>query len=373
MSQCDALLKRKITGFSLDALEEHLSREGIDPAVGLVSFSSSDFPYPSLPTGMFPSNPATMTPSPGYPPLPPSMLPQFSLPPAPPGTFNPHLHAQAQQPFPLPLDQPGIALLSDVPGRDPKANDLSTMQSLAKNFGVSAAILNDLKLGNGVVDGEDLAVGSAGLFSGRDQFNSYHPRDPSRWCQISIRCFPPLPVPLAEPIPNVPAVSIWLPKDREDARRMVHVYFDRLNPHRPILLKTRFLAEFEDLYAQTSPFFDPGFLCTLYLVLSLGSLSDLQRKWKDMPDNEVPPVDISKRQELMPPGWPDHEDLVRMALSIKSSLLVSVSSLQALLLLHWYLYTEVSTIILSISLCSNLIIFFSIKVPFGDSLGILFA
>jgi hypothetical protein len=43
----------------------------------------------------------------------------------------------------------------------------------------------------------------------------------------------------------------------------------------------------------------------------------------------------------MPSDWPTHDEFFARALSIKPDLRVSVSSLQALILLHWYLYTEV--------------------------------
>ncbi|KAI9066113.1 hypothetical protein FKP32DRAFT_1589993 [Trametes sanguinea] len=44
----------------------------------------------------------------------------------------------------------------------------------------------------------------------------------------------------------------------------------------------------------------------------------------------------------MPPDWPEHEEFFQFALAVKPDLRVTVSSLQALILLHWYLYTEVS-------------------------------
>jgi hypothetical protein len=43
----------------------------------------------------------------------------------------------------------------------------------------------------------------------------------------------------------------------------------------------------------------------------------------------------------MPPEWPVHDEFFERALAVKPDLRVSVSSLQALILLHWYLYTEV--------------------------------
>ena len=46
-------------------------------------------------------------------------------------------------------------------------------------------------------------------------------------------------------------------------------------------------------------------------------------------------------RKLMPLDWPHHEDFFEMALAVKPELKVTISSLQALILLHWYLYTEV--------------------------------
>jgi hypothetical protein len=43
----------------------------------------------------------------------------------------------------------------------------------------------------------------------------------------------------------------------------------------------------------------------------------------------------------MPSEWPEHEDFFQRALAVKPELRVTISSLQALILLHWYLYTEV--------------------------------
>jgi len=46
-------------------------------------------------------------------------------------------------------------------------------------------------------------------------------------------------------------------------------------------------------------------------------------------------------KQLMPSDWPEHDELFERALTVKPDLHVTISSLQALILLHWYLYTEV--------------------------------
>ena len=64
-------------------------------------------------------------------------------------------------------------------------------------------------------------------------------------------------------------------------------------------------------------------------------------------------MESSEDIQMSPPGrasmckiisldWPDHDEFFRRALGVKPYLKVAISSLQALILLHWYLYTEVS-------------------------------
>ena len=47
---------------------------------------------------------------------------------------------------------------------------------------------------------------------------------------------------------------------------------------------------------------------------------------------------------IMPADWPSQEEFFDRALAVKPDLRVTLSSLQALILLHWYLYTEVSVL-----------------------------
>lgn len=39
------------------------------------------------------------------------------------------------------------SIIQDIKGQDPKSNDMSSTTALAKNFGVSAAIVHEIKLG----------------------------------------------------------------------------------------------------------------------------------------------------------------------------------------------------------------------------------
>ena len=90
--------------------------------------------------------------------------------------------------------------------------------------------------------------------------------------------------------------------------------------------------------------YDPGHLCSLYIILALGTLSEINRQamsedhiGKDLANS----LSLAAAKKWMPPNWPDHEEFFERALAIKPSLRVTISSLQALILLHWYLYTEV--------------------------------
>jgi hypothetical protein len=109
------------------------------------------------------------------------------------------------------------------------------------------------------------------------------------------------------------------------------MYFKRLNFHRPIFEKNDFKRRFDALYSSDAvTMHDPGFICSAYLVLALATLSELHQP----PSKEANIADLKA-------DWPTHEDLLSRALVIKPELRVTMSSLQALLLLHWYLYSEV--------------------------------
>jgi hypothetical protein len=43
----------------------------------------------------------------------------------------------------------------------------------------------------------------------------------------------------------------------------------------------------------------------------------------------------------MPEGWPEHGEFFEWGLFYKPEIQATTSALQALILLHWYLYTEV--------------------------------
>ncbi|KAK7025666.1 Zn(2)-C6 fungal-type domain-containing protein [Favolaschia claudopus] len=138
-------------------------------------------------------------------------------------------------------------------------------------------------------------------------------------------------------------IDVWLPEDRIMANDIVNIYSSRLNPHRPVVIRDDFDKALDRLYASqmastthSSTYHDPGFLCTFYLVLALGTLSK--------PNSHLfhTHVDPSSWHQfhVAPPDWPDHDQLFKRALSVKSDLRVTISSLQALILLHWYSQAE---------------------------------
>ncbi|KAF7327603.1 Zn(2)-C6 fungal-type domain-containing protein [Mycena kentingensis (nom. inval.)] len=236
----------------------------------------------------------------------------------------------------------------DIRGQDPNSNDLSNTQALAKNFGVSPDIVSVINASQ--ADREDLAVGSSasGLTSGRDR--SVHevstPRDPAHWVSVTVRRGSKAfvePPHLATVIPNLSgSMDIWLPKDRAMVEAIVDVYFTRLNIHRPVFARRDFHKSMDDLYAgefESNTLYDPGFLCSFYLVLALGTLSDLNNRSVHHKMDYHSSQKLLVKQ-LMPPDWPDHDEFFERALSVKPDLRVTMSSLQALILLHWYLYTE---------------------------------
>ncbi|KAF9448605.1 hypothetical protein P691DRAFT_33139 [Macrolepiota fuliginosa MF-IS2] len=395
LAQCDALLKHFIQDFDINRLEEFLARQGIDPNSINTANLSADFQiqenaprpfqmdpaappnqqpspkaYPMYPPPMLPPYPHHMMhyPGPYPPPLPPHMQgpPGIYAPfPPPPGPYGPpppgHPGAPPQpaqappapgphsppHPPPQPPQTPIQHRLSVTKGTDPNGNDLSHPETLAKNFGVSPNIVGDLKLAV-TGDREDLAVGYNGLTSGRDR--SFHetmkPRNPAYWISV--------PIPRNGSVPNTlalsgqnqnhasPTITVWLPKDRNMLSKIVDVYFARLNIHRPVFSRKEFDKVVGEMYEQTTAAHDPGHICSVYLVLALGTLSELNHRAVEADiENKTDFKNISSvAKDLMPVDWPEHDEFFERALSVKPDLRVSLSSLQALILLHWYLYTE---------------------------------
>lgn len=230
---------------------------------------------------------------------------------------------------------------------------MSNTEALAKNFGVSPAIVNNI-LETGPQDREDLAVGSNGLTSGRDRSVelTVEPRDSLQWATVSIRrnspnspSGPPNTLSIARPAYTSPTVEVWLPKDRTMANQIVDTYFTHLNLHRPVFDRKEFKKILDDFYDGTASSYDPGYLCSVYLILALGTLSDLNhravRAEMENKGEVIEHLGSEMAKKLMPESWPAYDEFFERALSVKPDLRVTISSLQALILLHWYLYTEV--------------------------------
>jgi hypothetical protein len=201
---------------------------------------------------------------------------------------------------------------------------------------VDSSILTSI--GNGIQDNEDLAVGSGGLTSGRDRRinEATLPRDSTRWLSVNLPRNRVEPSP-ASARPPQPSVKIWLPKDRKTVKQIIEVYFNRLNYNRPALDQVDFERDLNALYdGEITSRHDQGFICMLYLVLALGTLNDINHRAMDTPASSP-----TMKKTLMPEGWPEHGEFFEWGLFYKPEIQATTSALQALILLHWYLYTEV--------------------------------
>ncbi|KZT41259.1 hypothetical protein SISSUDRAFT_1043099 [Sistotremastrum suecicum HHB10207 ss-3] len=348
LAQCEALLKRRIEGFDLNNLEEICAAEGIDadPSHLMHQFGFAPAGGPMAGPPMSPSDPKgyPYPPPPGYGslPFPLPHLGPYGMPPngppypphMPPG-FMPHIHPAFQQHMeahpPDPERPPSSGTSVEIKGQDPQANDMSTTEALAKSFGVSSAIMDDMRLepGNTHNDREDLAVGSGALTSGRDRNGMPDPTSVNfaNWIQVTLK---------TGQVPK-PEINIWLPRDRPMLNHIIGVYFERLNKHRPVFTRDDFVQNVSALY-ESRVQYEPGFICSLYIILALGTLSELSHVAAATDEIEVRPGTIPKK--LLPQGWPEHTEFFDLSLVVKADLRITVSSLQALILLHWYLYTE---------------------------------
>ncbi|KIP11070.1 hypothetical protein PHLGIDRAFT_84228 [Phlebiopsis gigantea 11061_1 CR5-6] len=276
---------------------------------------------------------------PMYAPYPPHPPPHMQMPgPPPPGFQHMHHFPPPVHTAPAPsIPRPPSPSTQEVRQTEPLPHDLSNSEALAKNFGVSAAIVGDLKLTPNAIDTEDLAVGSSGLASRRDR-DIAAPHDSAKWVTVTTRASQASSPIMATPASDAPDI-IWLPKDRDMVRNVLDAYFTRLNYHRPVFTRSTFEKTLETLYAGTAPH-DPGYVCSLYLILALGTLSELNHRVNGA-EKEGQTINPGPGlRKLLPADWPSSEEFFDRALAVKPDLRVTISSLQALILLHWYLYTE---------------------------------
>lgn len=143
--------------------------------------------------------------------------------------------------------------------------------------------------------------------------------------------------------PPQPSVKIWLPRDRKTVDHIINIYFKRLNYHRPALDQVDFERNLKALYeGHITVHHDQGFICMMYLVLALGTLNDVNHSANELEsDGDTPASSPTIKKKIMPDGWPDHGEFFDWGLFYKPEIQATISALQALILLHWYLYTEV--------------------------------
>ena len=306
-------------------------------------------PSPFPPHGMMYGPPpyGPMQPPPGPyqshipPPFPPGVTsypPQMMHHPPPP-----EQGPRVSQP-PTPMSPPIMRTVADTKGTDPNGHDMSSARALAQNFGVSPAITSGLKLD---AASEDISVAPGAL----PKIEAPNARDSSQWITISVHRNVPSgsasnTLSLYGPVSRSPTVDVWLPENRKMAQLILEIYFSRLNLHRPVFSRKDFEKILNDLYEGATEFHDPGNVLSIYLVFALGTLSELNHRAvkADLDNNKSDNMQLGPEaaKKLMPPDWPAHDEFFGRALAIKADLRVSISSLQALILLHWYLYIEVS-------------------------------
>ncbi|KAG9039449.1 hypothetical protein FRB95_010738 [Tulasnella sp. JGI-2019a] len=265
--------------------------------------------------------------------------------------------------------------MSDVKGQDPQSNDLSGLPGLIKAFGVSRHIVKDLPRPDSN-EGEDVL---GGVRMEDDELIPRYPKLVSQWTArqvlrrasvpspptvtttVAAHTLGPYPGSSSSPsshVQNPRKLAFRLPKNRHLTERVVKKYFDSLNPHRPIFIPEEFEAALKMTYESLEsapasgssseqrttwgpgmnppasvpihPQDDPGFLCSVYLILALGRLSE---------DNDHMYSGKAGVPESLK-DYPTHEEFFELALAVKPDLRVTISSLQALILLQWYLYTE---------------------------------
>ncbi|KAG8699761.1 hypothetical protein FRC08_005121 [Ceratobasidium sp. 394] len=316
LSKCRALLARLVPGFELESIDRHLDEAGVrwPPAYSEVPPPSGAYAQPFFP---------------------------------PPATPAPTPRPDERSPFAAPLPR-----VEDIKGSDPNNLDLSSTRGLSKSFGVARVITKNLPTEASPDVREDLAV--EGYIAGAPPDGHAPPvLNPTHWQHSSI------PRSTKSGAPPEPPVEIWLPYDQARAFKIVDVYFRNLEFARPIFIRREFVASLRALYRLVgggppisyeeaiqgeeppedershgfasylaSVHDDPGFLCSVYLVFALGTLSETNHLMHDDPEAPIPT------------DWPSHVLFFNLALRIKPDLRVTISSLQALILLHWYLYTE---------------------------------
>ncbi|KAF8311076.1 hypothetical protein DL93DRAFT_2061475, partial [Clavulina sp. PMI_390] len=214
---------------------------------------------------------------------------------------------------------------ADDKGRDPNGNDMSAFAGLIRGFGVGKVYAK------GVKPGDTGNPGSSSSASGSGRFSTSSSSAPTPGSGASPYTNYSAAPPSSSESSNY---NFLLPRDRHLAQKVLDCYFDNLNPHRPVFMRDEFMEKVQALYDS-----DAGFLCSVYLVFALGTMALRNRRGKEDED-EVGPYDDPALFAALEEHWPSHEDFYDLALALKTDLANSISTLQALILLHWYLYCE---------------------------------
>ena len=140
-------------------------------------------------------------------------------------------------------------------------------------------IVQDLKLGPQSLDKEDIAVDSHGLISERDTMaaEAMFPHDVMTLTSVSLISVRRNSIISSPDAPGVATTfPVFLPNDRDMVQYIVKIYFDRLNFHRPVSLRHKSETALAQFYTVGEvQQHDSGFLCCVYLLFALGTLSEL--------------------------------------------------------------------------------------------------
>jgi hypothetical protein len=351
--KCVALLSNFISAFELERLDDYLSEFGIDDGLYHSPHETIHPPRPS-PTVRTLEDTGI-----GYEEKLGLKYSSQSVPePSHNGSKNPSPLSEAhhsqdtivehlQGPLPKPPPTRDPRNDSNVPGSvipGPLPHDLSDRQGLITSFQVSRKLARSLEQGTPLSP-------SLSVYPSYDMFSvepiqddvlaglAQDGHDTSRkidqyW----------IPAPLRRSERSLLKQPFFLPRNRDRVASVLNTYFDDLNPHRPVFIREEFIAMVDSLYdsledekaAAISPKYvdvpkDSGFLCSVYLVLALGTRCQ---------ENQSCRLALPRASKIYG-DWPHPETFYKYAISLKPDLPNSITTLQAFILLHWYLYIEV--------------------------------
>ncbi|KAF9520914.1 hypothetical protein BS47DRAFT_1378679 [Hydnum rufescens UP504] len=310
--KCVALLSNFISTFELQRLDDYLSEFGIDHRLYHSPHESIHPPRPSptlKDTGIGHEEKLGL---------------KYSSQPVPEpsdnGSKNPSplseahhsqdtnvQHLQGPLPKPPPTRDPEND--SNVPGSvipGPLPHDLSDRQGLIASFQVSRKLARSLEPVEPIQD--DVLAGLAQ--DGHDTFREID----QDW----------IPAPLKRCERSLQKQPFFLPRNRDRVASVLKTYFDDLNPHRPVFIREEFIAMVDSLYDSLED--EKAAAISPNTRHAVPGKSELQTRF-------APRV-----QNLW--DWPHPETFYEYAISLKPDLPNSITTLQAFILLHWYLYIE---------------------------------